>query len=601
MDARPPEPEPPPPPPATGWRSERARWWLALASYVVLAVLFVGPGNLTNAMQVAGQGIDLPGTVWIHWWVRTTLEQGTLPVTTDLLFYPDGKNFFADTGANYLDAYLGVPFQWVFGVPGFMDPLALVILVGNSLAFAALARDLTGGRWGPAWAATVAFSLNPFLLRQLGEGRPTQAMLWFVILAVRYALRLRTGTPRDAALFGVFTALSALTYWFNAYFIAFGLLPFALWELARAPRVVAPRIALAVGVALLLTAPFLVGIAHEIDAGAVRRLQYTNWGDGPAAAGSRWRDVMTDFGAATWIAAFFLGLAAWRRSGILLLGGLFALLTAIGAQLDVTDPMIRNYLVILLWDHLPLFSRLGFPDRATCMTFLMLSLGAAYGLSRLDAVWVPLFALGVLGEAFWSTNLPLPNTVYVPSPCASYVRAHPGPVIALPLGSSESAMITQTAHGQPMFGGMGEREPDLRPNGYDERIRNTFLINIGATLSDSHPPIGYTLADREAITSVFKWAWYDLKFTPPSWSAAGFNGEAVVRQLTKELGEPVMRVGRCAVFDLQGPVPTNAPGLDPSAKRATDELIRLGISNVDAAAAMGERKHPGLPPPRETP
>ncbi len=572
--------------------SPRATWWLALASYVVIAILFVGPTNLLDPMQVAGQGIDLPGTIWIHWWVRTTVESLSLPITSDLLFYPDGKNFFADTGANYVDAWLGVPLQWAFGVPGFLDPLSVVILVGNSLAFCALARDFTGGKWGPAWAATIAFSLNPYLLRQLGEGRPTQALLWFVILAVRYALRLRTGTTRDAALFGLHTALAALTYWFNAYFIAFGLLPLALVELARAPKVVAPRLAVAVAVTLGITAPFLLGIAAEIEAGSVRRLQYTNWGDGPAAAGNRWTTVAGDLGAATWLAAIGLALAAWRRSWALLLGVGLSVAVAVGAQLDITEPATKNWLFIFLWDHLPLLPRLGFPDRATSLTFLLLSLGAAAGLARLDVVWVPLFAIVAVGECLWSGLLPLPHTGYYPSECAEHVRDDAGPVIVLPLGTSETAMVTQTQHGQPMFGGMGEREPDLRPDGYDRRIRNSFLIMLGATLSEKHPPIGYTRADREEISQLYRWAWFDRKFVPPSWTTAGYNGDSVLAHMEKELGPPAFATEKCVLFDLRKPIPAGAPGLDPSAKRATDELVRLGISNVDAAAhhATGESR-----------
>lgn len=560
--------------------SERAAWWLRFASFVAVAVLLVGPANLANPMQVGGQGVDLAGTIWIHWWVRTTVESFTLPTTTNLLFYPEGKNFFADTGANYMDAWLGVPLQWLFGVPGFLDPLYVVILVGNGLAFFALARDFTGGRTGPAWAATLAFLVNPFFLRQLGEGRPTQALLWFVILAIRYALRLREGSNRDAALFGLHTALAALTYWFNAYFIAFGLLPFVLYQLVRAPRVVAPRLAVAVGVTLAICAPFLWGIAQEMARGEVRRLQYTNWGDGPAASGSRWTTVADDLAGATWLAAIGLMLAAWRRSWLLALGVVVTLLLAVGAQVDLTEPMTKNWFFIAMWEHLPLYPRLGFPDRVTAVTFVLLALGVAAGLARLDIVWAPLFALVAVGEGLWTTLLPLPHTTYHPNPCADWLADKDGAVVMFPLASSESAMVLQTWHGRPMFGGMGEREPDLRPAGYERRLANTFLIALGATLNDTHTPIGYTLADREALVKDFRWAWYDRKYTPPMWTNAGYNPDAVLKRMNRELGEPALLLERCAIYDLSAPMPADPPGRSPPAKMASDELVRIGVSNV---------------------
>jgi hypothetical protein len=577
----------------------RWRWW-ALASYVLLAVAVVGPGTLAERGRVAGMGIDLPGTIWIHWWVRTTLEHLSLPIWTDLLFYPDGKNFFDDTGANFVDAYLGVPFQWLFGVPDFLDPLDLLVLVGNALSMQALASDLSRGRFGAAWAAAAVFELNPYVVTQVSQGRPTQALLWFAVLATRHALRLHEGTWRDGVWFGVFTALQALTYWFMAYFITLALLPVVLLQIARSPRATVPRAGLAVGVALAIAAPFLFWITGEISAGNVHRLAYGNWGDGPAGTASRWSLVLLDVEQATWIVVILLAALAWRRTWPLLVGVALSWAFSVGAQLDVTTPPLQNHLFVFLWEHVPMLTRLGFPERATSMTFLLLSAGAAVGLAQIDAVWPPLLVAGALAEGLWRGSLPVEHTSYRISDAVAHIRDEGGAVINLPLGSSETGMVLQTAHGQPMFGGMGEREPDLRPAGYEARLRNTFVVALGGSLNDEQPPIGYTRADRETLSQAYRWVWFDLTYTAPGWGDLGYAPRSKLARLQKELGDPVAMDDTYALFDLHAPIPADAPGLRPDARLGSHELDSLGVGALGryvATAADGSGKPQTLPTP----
>ncbi|MES2640551.1 MAG: hypothetical protein V4850_13745 [Myxococcota bacterium] len=576
-------------------RPGKGQRWLMLASYLALAVVVIGPRTLLSADTVGGVGVDLPGTIWMHWWVRTTLEQLSLPITTDLLFYPDGKNFFNDTGANYIDAYLGVPLQWVFGVPGFIDPLGVVVLVGNALAMQALATDLTGGKHPmAAWAAAAAFELNPYAVQQLAEGRPTQAMVWFALLATRHLLRLPTGTWRDAVLFGLFTVLQGLTYWFMVYFLTLALLPVALWQLVRAPRVVAPRLALAIAVAVGLAAPFLLRIHAEIAAGHVGRLGVTDWAQGPAASPVRWKLTREMVLTASWLATFGLGVWTWRRAGPWLAGLVLVLAFSAGAQLDVTSPPVHNPFFITLWDHVPLLSRLGFPERVACMAFVLLAMCAAVGLARLDRVWAPLFVGVVLAEGLWRGGMPIPSTGYHIPDGNLRIRDLGGAVIYLPFGANEDAMVYQTLHGQPLFGGMGERERDLRPKGYEHRLENRFVVMLGGTMNDTEPPIAYRPADREAMTALFRWVWLDLRFSPPSWTAIGYDRDAKLRRLTAELGRPAdYEPDTYALWDLHAPVPADAPGLGPTAVVTGHELDRL----TNASMAPSNNNVTGFRPP----
>lgn len=549
--------------------------WLALASYVALAVLVVGPAIL-NPGQVAGSGVDLPGTIWMHWWVRTTFEAGSLPIHSDLLFYPDGKNFFNDTGANFIDAYLSVPLQWIFGVPDFVDALDVVVLVGNGLAMHALATDLTGGR-SPmaAWAASAAFTINPYAIQQVAEGRPTQALLWFGILATRHLLRIAEGSWRDGLWFGLFTVLQGLTYWFMVYFLTLALLPVALVAIAHAPRVVLPRLGLAVGVAVLIASPFLLTIAGEIDAGNVQRLGFASWREGPAAMPYRWQIARDELLTSASLASLALLVYAGRRALPWMVGVAMLVVFALGARAGFTDPAWENPFFITLWEHVPLLPRLGFPERSMSMAFVLIAMGAAVGLARLDVVWSSLFAMVVVGEALWRGMIPVPATGYDIPDGNVVIRDEGGPVIYLPFGASEDAMVFQTMHGQPLFGGMGEREQDLRPPGYRARLQNGFVVMLAASLNDVEAPIAYTRAEREEISGLFRWVWLDRRFNPPSWTALGYDRASKYARLVKELGEPRSADENHALWDLRGPVPANAPGLGPTASRTGHELERL--------------------------
>ena len=98
---------------------ESAAGWLALT---LLAVGAVAPAIASGPAYV-GDGIDVFGTFWFYGWVSHCLESGANPAFTDWMFHPYGKDIFAHTGGNLVDAVASIPFQWVFGTPGSSRPL----------------------------------------------------------------------------------------------------------------------------------------------------------------------------------------------------------------------------------------------------------------------------------------------------------------------------------------------------------------------------------------------------------------------------------------------------------------------------------------------
>ena len=82
--------------------------------------------------------------------------------------------------------------------------------------------------------STLLFLLCPYVLSELIQGRPTQALLCFSVLSIHHFLRLHdTGKTRDAVLSGVFAALQGWTYWFGGFFLGFVLVTIVVAHFQR--------------------------------------------------------------------------------------------------------------------------------------------------------------------------------------------------------------------------------------------------------------------------------------------------------------------------------------------------------------------------------
>ena len=147
-----------------------------------------------------------------------------------------------------------------------------------------------------------------------------------------------------------------------------------LRELRAAPRVVALQLAVAIAVTLSLTAPFLIGIHDALAGGEVLRTGWASWSESPAAQPTRWALTQSSFTSASALATLALGLFDWRRTWPYLLGIALCCLVAFGAVLEIGGVEIHNPLYIFCWEHLPLFSRLGFPERVHAGTFQLMAM-----------------------------------------------------------------------------------------------------------------------------------------------------------------------------------------------------------------------------------
>ena len=515
--------------------------WLELGFYVAVAVVGVGPA-LVRSGHVVGDGVDLYGTLWFYWWIQDCIVHLNDPGFTDLFFHPLGKDIFAHTGNNFVDAALSAPFQWLFRFPRYQPIWVAVILLGNALSFRPLAARFAGaGDDLPWWrqaigggqltvAAFVATGLwqaCSFTLFEITAGRPTQAFLWFLPLALDRLLALEDAQPRraDALWAGAFTALQALVYWFMGYFqlLLWGWL--GVWALARSPRrrTLLLRYTQAAGACLVIVAPFVIAMALEASSGAVPGLI---GGRGLFATPEvlhnnvatqlhgywmmeRWGAPM--LGLLTW--ALVIALVAWKAPDRLRWLGAVLLLLVVGVgpalPLDGGET-VTWYPYLLLYNTVPFLDRLWFPYRIVVMVFLVLctAVGPALrpvlrGLAaterpRLARVGPLLLAalLLSLNLAEQQRQLCWPFVTRDVSPPAVYpwIGSQGGAVIHMPFGINQPSIIWQTVHEQPIFGGMGENARLLWPEGMTDRVRIDVISTMRRATRD---PGGATVPSSE--------------------------------------------------------------------------------------------------------
>ena len=231
---------------------------LELLLFLAIALVGIAP-TLAQPLAMVGDGVDAFGTWWFFDWIRVCIERGTDPSFTTSFFWPHGKDNFAHTGNNFVDAVLSVPLQWLLGAR-YQPVWIVVVLLGNALTFRPLARLLLQDE-ERTFAATLLWLCNPYVIFEITAGRPTQAFLWFVPTVPYFLIRVaREGGWRHVACLGAAAALVAWTYWYQAIFTAFLLVPVALSELRRSaePRATGVRWGASLALAAVLAVFFII-------------------------------------------------------------------------------------------------------------------------------------------------------------------------------------------------------------------------------------------------------------------------------------------------------------------------------------------------------
>jgi len=571
--------------------------WLEMGSYALLALGAVLPALLTQG-HIIGDGVDMYGTFWFYWWIQECLIEWKDPGFTKLFFYPLGKDIFAHTGNNFVDALIAQPFQWILGYPRYQPVYVGFLLLVNALCFRPLAGEVLGrGTWA-AWASTMLWLLAPYTLFEFMTGRLTQAFLLFVPLALYHFIRIGEGRWRDPILCGLYTGLAGWTYWFNGYFLAFAMVWLAGVHLYQRRHPLRPMVLgwIAAGAACLLSiAPAAMKMRELARKGKVPGLSDgSSVIGGPDGVANNVSDSLHGYLMMELHGQPMLGYLVWGLGGVLFLvwgrdrlrwGGLalFTLAFAIGPRTP-TEPALVMPHYMLAYNYLPFFDRLWFPYRMLGVTFVGVSLGLGALVARFKD-WRYVGALPVMlvlltiAEQNRHLAYPLMHRDLTPPQVYTEIGKAGGALFEVPLGVSKVAIAYQPVHGQPVFGGMGENAIVLWPPGFNRRMGNTFVQFLRSMTRDPQSPTPFR---KESITTFkaegFRWVVMDRQLVEAQlrqrrWaervSPAELERAPFIAQETMidVLGQPWAVDGKLVVWDLEG-------GLEaPEALRPTEARL----------------------------
>ena len=536
----------------THWRC------LDWGSLFVITVIFLWPSWVYASWP--GTGVDLYGTVWFYGWIRQSVEQLFDPSFTNWFFYPDGKDIFAHTGNNLVDAYLSVPFQWLLG-EYFIAPLITTFLMLNVIGLRWFLREM-GIPLYFRWLLGVLWLLNPYVLSELAMGRPTQILLFPSLMAFVFANRMLNGEQRSWIGLGCMVALQGWCYWFYGYFLVLFLAVW--WSILWFRRgiewqTVLPRLMKAILVCFIFVAPaiWIMGrtISNEVVPGvgmeASYRLAEIYAQLPPWTRGFQLFEPIGHpyFRSVLWGSCAAFALLSLARSQIWFMAAVGLLFCALGPVQLWGDVQILNPLYLYLVQTLPFLERLWFPYRAMAFVFIGLVIHIAIvvrsrQLSHWQRVLLPtLIVLSGLFDAWYVHSLPL---VHTELPKSSVEKCLKGPTIQLPNGFVHPTMTWQIRDGVPYFGGMGENGLMFLPNGYKRRMQNPFIRALKFTALNPNASAEYSPFDKERIIEAgFQYVLWDRSLT---------EMELIKRQSTKEIPDRLFVVQRNLIEILGQPI-----------------------------------------------
>ena len=416
--------------------------------YLLLAVGITWPlVQHLDASFVGYPTIDAFDTILLRGVVSDLLLQHPLsiPHSPDI-YHPDGYNIL-QLVPNLLDHLLGGILGLFFIFPTSDNLFWLLLIVGNGVAAHCLGYQLTR-RHSSAFLVGVAYATSENLLREINLHHAPQALSPWAPLYLAAILRSTTteGRKKDSVMAGFWMALSGITYWYTAIFLAIGTLPILWVRRHQWKRFLLPAFS-----ALLIASPFLLPYAIHLDALPLAFPDQAPYASQDFAGVPTSQAFVTEHAndlALPWrstpidtsnrigfvlLLAVFLSIRNGSQRTFLWIAGI-GFLFALGPYLRWGEEvvLVGNQPIALPFRWLsaasPLFERLTWPERWG----LLIALGLAAAAAR--APRPRLFAvLIVLETVLFSRNAPLQNTLLSGQEAWRRLEATDGAVLELPL------------------------------------------------------------------------------------------------------------------------------------------------------------------------
>lgn len=597
---------------------ERARKTWTAAVVAGLAALWIavwGAGALTLRHRFLGiEHVDHYGTQWFYWFVEWALRNLANPAVSDRFFYPWGKDLYAHTGANILDAYVALPLRLLFGHVVGYNLFIGAGAIANGLTFYSLARDYTEDRLAAA-VSSVLFALFPYMLIEFQEGRPTQAIVVLPVLFIKHALRTCSGTGlRDPVFAGLLLAATGYQYWFYAIFGGLVVFAHGVWRTTFPMQGSGGRLrtlfrhGVMCCVALVLVLPVALPLALRSSSGEVEGLLDTDrwslWSSPPVTIEGQYIAIFA-WQPLRRYGGFFLQdsddmeeryieeklTTPWLLIPLALLylfrphrfpRGSFvammfaAVVIASGPVFLVGDYALPNAPYIYLVKSIGVFKRLWWPQRMALFLAIPSMLALAAVLSWIGrtagARAQGLVSLGVLaawaGDLHDGTVLPFPTwNARVPAgyQCLGLAKDKEGGIIELPFAWTQAHVYYQTVHEHPMLGGMLEDNVSFTPPSFTEfRQNNTFVKGLYDAADADSPTLSFTEEDSTATKDL---GYRYVVLQKDAWNEVTANSEgsevetlaALLGLLDQHLGPRVYDDARIALYAPWGDPPPCDP------------------------------------------
>ena len=526
--------------------------------------------------KAVGIGVDLYGTIWFYDWVRHSFESGELSGFTDRFFYPDGKDIFAHTGSNIVDAILSIPFQWFLGERYFGFLIAFLMVL-NVAALRRVLSEFNVSRFG-TFVTSIVWVLNPYVLSELNMGRPTQILLFPSFMALAHWCRILKSTEgllKNKILLGFFVALQGWCYWFYGMFLVFFLLGYSLVDSKGSLpqlRKMLRQVWIPVVVCFILIVPAVMGMVESVKQGDVPgvmngttlSIQGMSEQIVPWMRGYHLHDPLGHplIRTLLFTSMSLLILVSKTISKSLLGASICLWLVAIGPWVPIGETQYLNWFYLSLMKWIPFFERLWFPYRAMSYVFIGFSMCFALSINILmkEAHTYKRFGLvmGLIGAGLWDLHyvrsFPLTHT---DTQASSIVDCIDGPYIELPIGFAHPSMMWQGDIGEPTFGGMGENGLTFLPKGYLNRLQNPFIEALKSKSLIVNSTKEFSPFDKERIVSQgFAYVLWDRSITEQERMKRRDDQKRpnevfeIQRNLVELLGQPICQDAQYLVFSL---------------------------------------------------
>jgi hypothetical protein len=443
--------------------------------------------------------IDSLDTIMLRGLVPELLfhHPGDIPYT-DAIYFPTGYPLL-HLVPNLLDHMVGGALDMGFGFPLGDNLFWLLLIAGNGLAAHRLGFQL-GRTHSAALLVGVAYAASENLLREVNLHHAPQALSPWAPLYLAAILRATEdrGQKRDVLSAALWMALSGITYWYTALFLAIGTAPL-LWIRRQQWR----RFAQAAGLSALLAAPFLLPYAlHLGDLPLASLSQHPSPSNSSAALDllppgqafitEHGNDLALPFRATPLDTSNRISLVLLLAVGLSIRRGgrkIFLAVAAIGALFALgpylrwgSEPLFLGDTPIALpfrWLSAasPIFERLTWPERWG----ILIALGLAASAARAPRPKL-LAAFLVLETLLLSGNAPVQTSDLAPMAGWSRLQAADGAILELPLARNHQQApyvgLHARIHGKKVVNPILQPPDSLTPSAWKDWKSNQPLIGL---------------------------------------------------------------------------------------------------------------------------